>query len=133
VSKHLERQAANVGVSAMVLATFQHDHHFTRGTRARYRQLADTVGFVGAFARDLSAAPVEGVRGAALPPGDPVCQEWDIVVLAPHFAAALLARDITEGLRATDRDRQFEFALTYDRDTVTAAARSLMTRISASY
>lgn len=129
VSKHLERQAADIGVSAMVLATFQHDHHFTAGTRARYRALADAVGFVGAFAQDLSVAPVEGVRGCHLPAGDPVCQEWDIVVLTPHFAAALLARDVTDGRPTADRDRRFEFVLTYDRETVTAAARSLMNRI----
>ncbi|WP_111766943.1 EAL domain-containing protein [Nakamurella deserti] len=133
VSKHLERQAADIGISAMVLATFQQDHHFTPATRTRYRQLAGAVGFVGVFARDLASAPVEGVRGCDLPAGDPVVQEWDIVVLTPHFAAALLARDVTEGRPTADRDRRFEFALTYDRETVTAAARSLMGRMPDSH
>ena len=129
VSKHLERQAADIGVGAMVLATFQHDDHFTAATRARYRELAVAVGFVGAFARDLAAAPVEGVRGGDLSVGDPVAEEWDIVVLTPHFAAALLAREVTRGRPAVDADRQFAFVLTYDRATVTAAARSLMCRM----
>lgn len=116
-------------MAALVLSTFQHDHHFTPATRTRYERLADRVGFVGAFAQDLPAAPVPGVRGGDLPADDPVCQEWDIVVLTPHFAASLLARDVTGDSPIPDRDRQFEFALTYDRDTVTTAARSLMARI----
>lgn len=52
------------------------------------------------------------------------------MLLAPHFAAALLARDVTEGTTA-DRDREFkfDFVLTYDLTTVTTAARTLMSRI----
>jgi diguanylate cyclase (GGDEF)-like protein/PAS domain S-box-containing protein len=52
-----------------------------------------------------------------------------VVVLAPHFAAALLARDL--GGEAPDLERTFEFALTYDRDVVVAAAQSLMSRVVA--
>lgn len=93
----------------------------------RYAKLAATVGFVGAFGAGLTAEPAPGVRGASLPSGDPVLQEWDVIVLAPHFAGALLARDLNTG--ATNDDRTFEFALTYTRDTVEAAARTLMSRI----
>lgn len=64
----------------------------------------------------MELEPVRGVRGASLAADDPVRGEWDLVVLSPHFAAALLARDLSDvGL---DRERTFEFALTYDRDTV---------------
>ncbi len=54
--------------------------------------------------------------------------EWAVAVLAPHFAAALLARDL--GDDGPDADRRFEFALTYDRERVAAAARSLMSHIT---
>ncbi len=41
----------------------------------------------------MSAQPVPGVRGADLHADDPVLDKWDIAVVGPHFAAALLARD----------------------------------------
>ena len=102
--------------------------HFGAPTARRYRALAGRVGFVATIGSGLSSEPTFGVRGADLDPGDPVRGEWDIVVLAPHFAAALIAREI--GLTAPDMERTFEFVLTYDRATVESAAQSLMARIS---
>jgi len=49
------------------------------------------------------------------------------VILSPHFSAALLARDL--GDTGPDLDRTFEYALTYDRDTVVRAAHALLTRV----
>ena len=54
--------------------------------------------------------------------------EWDVVVLSPHFSAALLARDL--GDDGPDLDRTFEYALTYDRDTVVRAAHALLSRVA---
>ena len=54
--------------------------------------------------------------------------EWDVVVLSPHFSAALLARDL--GDDGPDLDRTFEYALTYDRDTVVRAAAALLSRVA---
>ena len=68
-----------------------------------------------------------GLRGADLAPDDPVRGEWDVVVLSPHFSAALLARDL--GDTGPDLDRTFEYALTYRRGTVIAAARELLSRV----
>ncbi len=130
VSKHLEREAARLGATCILLSTFQQSNHFTASTAGRYRALATSVGFVAALGEGLTEEPAPGVRGAHLPPGDPVLQEWDVIVLAPHFAAALLARDLKDG--TTEQNRTFEFALTYDRETVEHAARSLMSRIQRS-
>ena len=130
VSKHLEREALRQGSTCVVLATFQAAHHFTAHTSLRYRMLAKSVAFVAAIGAGIPVAPVAGVRGATLAPTDPLRAEWDIVVLAPHFAAALLARDVSaEGV--PDRRRVFDFALTYDRPAVVAAARVLMSRVTA--
>ena len=126
-SKFLEREAMRLGSTAMVLSAFQHADFFTPATAHRYRELAQRTGFVAAVGERLPAEPVAGVRGAHLDPADPVRGEWDVVVLAPHFAAALLARDL--GDDGPDAGRTFEFALTYDRDAVVAAARSLMSRV----
>ena len=67
------------------------------------------------------------MRGAALDPADKVRGEWDVTVVAPHFSAALLARDL--GDTGPERDRMFEYALTYDRDTVVRATNALLTRV----
>ncbi len=128
LSKHLEREALVHGSTCVVLSTFQYAKHFTSPTALRYRELADSLGFVAAIGRGLPLEPVPGVRGADLAVGDPVCDEWDIVVLAPHFAAALLARDL--GDHGRDDQRRFEFALTYDREVVGGAAEALLSRVA---
>ena len=127
LSKQLEREAMRLGETCVVAATFQEARHFTPSTIQRYRDLVERTGFVCALGEDLPVEPLPGVRGAALDPADPVRGEWDVVVLSPHFSAALLARDLGDG--GPDLDRTFEYALTYDRDTVVAAAHALLTRV----
>jgi EAL domain-containing protein (putative c-di-GMP-specific phosphodiesterase class I)/GGDEF domain-containing protein len=127
VSKHLEREAKRLGGTCLIISTFQDAENFTPSTARRYQDLAEHVGFVGVIGADLDREPVPGVRGADLELDDPVRQEWDIAVLAPHFAGALIARDLNS--TSVDNDRFFEFALTYDRRVVESATRSLMSRI----
>src|SRR5437763_569563 len=103
-----------LGATSVVAAPFQEARHFTPSTTQRYRDLVERTGFVAALGEGLPAEPLPGVRGAALDPADPVRAEWDLVVLGPHFAAALLARDL--GDSGPDLERTFEFALTYERD-----------------
>ena len=127
LSKQLEREAMRLGETCVVASTFQEAKHFTPSTIQRYRDLVERTGFVCALGEDLPAEPLPGVRGATLDPSDPVRGEWDVVVLSPHFSAALLARDL--GDDGPDLDRTFEYALTYDRDTVIRAAHALLTRV----
>ena len=109
-----------IGQTCVVAATFQEAKHFTVATTQRYRDLVERTGFVCALGEGLSPEPAPGVRGANLSPDDPVRGEWDVVVVGPHFAAALLARDL--GDTGPDMQRTFDDALTYDRDTVIRAA-----------
>jgi len=128
LSKQLERQAMRLGETCVVASTFQEARHFTPATARRYRDLVARTGFVCALGEDLPVEPVPGVRGAALSPEDPIRGEWDVVVVSPHFSAALLARDL--GDSGPDMDRTYEYALTYRRDTVVAAAHSLLSRVA---
>ena len=128
LSKQLERQAMRLGETCVVAAAFQEARHFTPSTRQRYRDLVERTGFVAALGEGLPTEPLAGVRGADLAPTDPVRGEWDLVVLSPHFSAALLARDL--GDDGPDLDRRFAFALTYERDTVVRAARALLSRVA---
>ena len=83
ISKHLERQAAASGESAVVVATFQHERHFTAETRRRYAALAEVVTFVGVLGQGLPPHPMPGVRGGMLLAADPLVHEWDIAVVSP--------------------------------------------------
>src|SRR4051812_7087976 len=127
VSKLLERQAAEMGNLAVVLAAFEESRFFTPASGRRSRALGERTSFVGALGAGLPAEPVPGVRGAHLVPEDPVLGEWDIAVVGPHYAAALVARDL--GDEGEDAERSFDYVLTYDRELVLEVARSLMSRL----
>jgi hypothetical protein len=129
ISKQLEREALRLGETCLVAATFQEARHFTPGTTERYAALAGSLGFVAALGQGLPADPLNGVRGADIRAGDDIAEEWDLVVLSPHFSAALLARDL--GDEGSDRERRFEYALTYDRTSVVRAAGALLDRVIA--
>ncbi|WP_336921022.1 diguanylate cyclase domain-containing protein [Aquipuribacter sp. SD81] len=128
LSKQLEREALRLGETAVVAATFQEARHFTPATAGRYRDLVERTAFVCALGEDLPAEPLPGLRGTTLATDDPVRGEWDVVVLGPHFGAALLARDL--GDTGPDAQRTFEYALTYERATVVDAARCLLARVA---
>ncbi len=132
ISKHLERQAAQAGECAVVVSTFQYARHFTPATARRYARLASGALFVGVLGQGLPPHPLPGVRGGSLEPGDPLLDEWDLAVVSPHFAAALVARDLgdPDGRTGGDEDaRRFDAVLTYDRDVAAEVARCLVARI----
>ena len=127
VSKQLEQEAVRLGETCVVAASFQHQRHFTPSMTTRYQKLAESVGFVCAMGEGLTGDLAPGVRCAPLDPEDPMLGEWDLVVLSPHFSAALLARDL--GDNGPEQDRMFEYAVTYERDTVVAAAHRMLARV----
>lgn len=127
LARQLEQQALNVGESAVVLATFQHRDHFSAGTRRRYRALGERLALVVAFGRGLGPEPEPGVRGVELTPGDPLARDWDVVVVSPHFASALLAVDL--GDEGPDEQRRFAYTVTYNRELVLTAASELLARV----
>lgn len=128
LSLQIEEQAAGLGAAAVVLSTFQEAPFFTERTAARYEALARQVALVGALGAGLSEQPAPGVRGVALEHADPLRGEWDVTVIAPHFAMAFVARELGDG--GADMDRRFDFAVTYERDLAVSAARALMTRVA---
>lgn len=128
VSKHLERQALALGRPTVVVGAFQEARFFTPATASRYSELAGSATFVGALGEGISPTPAPAVRGAVLDHDDPVRGEWDIAVVGPHFAGALVARDL--GDDGPDLDRRFEFVLTYERELVVDVASALLARIA---
>ena len=124
MSLTLERQLAASGEAAVILGTFQHNRYVTPGTRLRYGRLGQASAFAAVFGVDVSTDPIPLVRHVDLAPACPLTLEWDVVVVGPHFAAALIALD--RGTDAAEDEREFDYAITYDRCLVLAAARALM-------
>ncbi len=69
---------------------------------------------------------VKGVSGAALSAEDPLRGEWNIAVIAPHYAVCLSARDLGE--RGPDAHRRFDYVVTFKRELAVAAAASMLQR-----
>ena len=127
VSTLLETQAGELGEAAVVLAGFEEGAHLTPPVARRYADLAATAAFVVVLGTGMATDPARGVRGVDLRPGDPLAIEWDVVVVGPHFAGALVARERTD-VRPGE-ERMFDYVLTYDRPLVLDVARSLMDRV----
>ena len=123
-SRQIETLARYAPDAPMVLTALQRAEHFTAATRRRYQQLATSLPIVGIFGQDLSTDLGAGIRVTSLDPTDPLCAEWVVLVLGAQAAFALIARE------RDDIDQRFDFAITYDRSVVTAAARSLLGRMS---
>lgn len=128
MSHHLENRALRIGEGAVLLAAFQDARHFTARTAGRYGALHRCASLVAALGVGLDAEPVDGVRGASIASDDRLAGEWSVIVVAPHFAGALVAQDL--GDDGADADRRFAFATTYRRDLVIAAARTLLERVA---
>jgi EAL domain-containing protein (putative c-di-GMP-specific phosphodiesterase class I) len=128
MSHHLENQGLALETPPVILGAFQEAKHFTTATAERYSQLAIRCPLVGALGVGLSAEPAPGVRGVSLAGDDSLEGEWVVAVVGAHYSGALIARDLRDS--GPDRDRRFAFVLTHHHDTVLAAARSLLERVS---
>ena len=93
----------------ILLGCFQEARFLTAATVRRYADaVARTAALVGVLGTEMPGAPVSGVpalRGAAIAGDDPLRGEWNVVVVGPHFAGALVARDPADD--GPDPDRQF--------------------------
>ena len=112
-----------------MISSFQESTYFSADTAYRYGKLAEDAALVAALGVDMDTEPAPGVRGVHLRADEALRGEWNVTVLAPHFGAAFVARDLGDDL--PDSERRFDFALTHDRDLVTEAARAMMRRLAA--
>lgn len=129
ISRHLEAQAETLGDTAIIVSAFQTKARFTRLTSARYAELAENAAFVAALGVGLEPEPAPGVRGTMIDPDDPLRGEWSVVVIAPHYSAALVAKDL--GDTGPRLQRRFDYILTHDRALVLGAAAALIQRVRA--
>jgi hypothetical protein len=128
ISRTMEQRALDTTEPCVILSAFQTAEHFTPATARLYTKLASRSAFVGAFGHGMSVDPAPGVRGASLPDNHRLLGEWDVIVVGPHYAGALIAQDL--GDSGADMQRRFRFAVVTDRDLVLRAARPLMLKMS---
>ncbi len=140
MTRQLERQALLLDEQTVVLANFQNAEVMTPATRRRYESLASVTALTAVTGIGMPDEPAPGVHGTALEADDPLGEQWVITVVSPHFAAALVARDVAAGDgddrgRATgpvgDPARRLDYVLTYDRQRVLDAAGLLLERVRA--
>jgi EAL domain-containing protein (putative c-di-GMP-specific phosphodiesterase class I) len=128
-SRHIEAQARYAADPPMVLTSLQRVKHFTEATGERYREMAASLPLVAVFGRGVPDDLGSGVRGVDLDPSDPLCAQWIVLILGPHHAAALVARERDAAESVSEGDRRFDMTITYDRVLVTVVARNLLSRI----
>lgn len=129
LSQHIEIQASRAADPPIILTALQRSEFLTPGTFRRYVDLAGQSPLVAIFGLQIPPGLDADIRGVPLAPDDPLCDEWTVVALGPHTAAALIARESRQAHEDTDGDRRFDFVITYDRTLVTEAARSLLSRV----
>ena len=126
---HLEYRVLNSGEPTVLLACFQDARRFNDAARRRYAHLASRATFTAVVGRDMPADPGPGIRGAQLDPDDPIVDEWSVVVLGPHIASALVAKESED--EVSNGERMFDFTITHDRARVIDAAGSILKRVLA--
>ena len=129
ISRHLEEQARHREDTPMVLTALQDGVNFGLPTRRRYEALAATSPLVAVFGRNVAPRQPVGVRIVPLNPYDKLGEQWVVVTLGPHTAAALVARERCGQISTADEDREFDFVVTHDRTVVTAVASALLKRV----
>ncbi|MDA8292039.1 MAG: EAL domain-containing protein [Actinomycetota bacterium] len=128
LSRHLEEQAAGNGPPALLVVSFQLGARADPATRRRLARLGARAAFTATIggAVDLDEGPT--VRADELDPASSMRDDWNVVVLGPHYAAALVARDL--GDVGPSSERRYSYALSHDRELVTATAQLLLRRIA---
>jgi EAL domain-containing protein (putative c-di-GMP-specific phosphodiesterase class I) len=137
LSRHLEYRAADPAEPVVVVACFDDPKRLTAAVARRYSSIAQAAVMVAVFGVDMPVEPARRVRGQPLAVDDPLGGEWVVVVVGAHFGAALVAhraRPDPGGAEERPDDgpsERYDFAVTYERDLVIAAAHSLVQRVSA--
>jgi len=131
LSRLIADQAQCAADPPIVLTALQKSEYYNGDLRDRYERMAARSPLVAVFSDNADRDFGTGVRAVAIDPADPLSDEWALLALGPHFAAALVARLRTprSDLGVPDIDSQVDLRITYDRSLVVDLARSLLGRM----
>lgn len=115
VTRRLEH-AALAAPPPAVAATLQDQRYLTARTRAAYAALAAAGSSARLHARGLQAWLAPGVVGVSLDDGDPLVDEWTVVL--PGADPVVFAATDLGSTGCEDDDRSFAYAQSRDPDVV---------------
>lgn len=131
LSCYIERLAISAESSPIVLSVLPKSENMRTEMAIKYFAIAEKSPLVAVFGENVPAELESPIRGVRLDPTDPLSHELTILILGPHTAAGLIAREHHGPRNATEitQDRRFDVMITFDRERVTIAARSLLDRL----
>jgi EAL domain-containing protein (putative c-di-GMP-specific phosphodiesterase class I) len=124
IAAYLAEQTHRNGPPALLLVSHGHRLALRPGELERLLDLADRSAFTLLLAPNVRNDERPTSLTRRVHRGDPFADEWNVIVLGPHYAGALVARDL--GDEDVDSHRRFEYAITHDRDLVLHAARGFL-------
>jgi DICT domain-containing protein len=136
---HVLQQADAADLKPLVLTTFQRGKWYLQEAD-RYGEMAAVSGEIaiaatpeGGFAEHPTSQQAN-VHLIELAPDDSLTEEWNLVILAPGYAAMVLCHELSEAdyhadtVPTTDVERKFYGLWTFDRALVEATAEILLSR-----
>lgn len=139
---HIEEACSlNSDHQPLVLVTFQQGKWYLQEAD-RYYDLAQHCKHVAIAAvkdsglTEHRTADLDQVSLCELAPDDSLVEEWNLIILAPHYAAMMLCHELDEqayqpkGKPSVDTERKFYGLWTFDRPLVEEAAQILINRMA---
>jgi EAL domain-containing protein (putative c-di-GMP-specific phosphodiesterase class I) len=127
ISRELERQAAQLRPTSLLISSFPETHDSMAHIDTIYEELAGDLAFVAALSVGMPPKRGPGLRGVSIREDDPLRGTWNVVVIGPHFASMLAAREL--GDSSHPDDQEFDFVFTFNRALIVECAQALMLRI----
>ncbi len=123
IATYLVEQSIGHGPPALLMVSFDERSRPSADDIARLAEVVDRAAFVVVSGPELGSAP-PARRILHLEHRRAMGADWSVIVLGPHYAGALLARDL--GDTGPNDSRRFEYLLTHNRDIVLRMARSVL-------
>lgn len=129
VTRRLEASALDPDNPVIVLSCLRQPGALSLDQWDWYAALGRHAAMLGVVGPGLAGTTLPGAAIADVGPTDRLCGEWHTIVVGPRSAGALVARAPVGAGR--DPEDRLGYAITFDRELVLAAARSLLGRITA--
>ncbi len=129
VSHTLEDQVLRNRLPSVIFTGFQESSHWREET-ARYLELAGIASQICIFAGGVPPVPEEQHIAVTLAPGDPLRQEWFLLVLTRDFSGLIAGLDRAEPV-ADEPDRLFDTFLSFNEAVVARAIATVLPLVDA--
>ena len=125
LSERIEQLAVGAGPSTVVCAGLRDARNVSAAMWRRYDRLSSSVHLVTLLATNSATPKGTAATVIELSPHDELSREWVVLALGPTAAVVLAARAESSSRR---HGHDFSYVLSYDRELVTHAARSMLSR-----